>query len=246
VRVGLFHSTPPVTRIVVDLKSPQSFQIFPDGKTIIIKVSGKAQNASEGLEDFPPAPVTRPGLVTTNYTPGAARVSSLEPPPPPALDVTFRNGLLSIKSSKASLSEILFAVHQRTGADVTLSAGAEQEKVAADIGPAPAPEVLARLLNGSKFNFLILSSANDPRVLDRVILSPKAEGAVTPLPPMANNDLEDDAPVAPPVPQRMDPAADNPAPGTNAPPTNFPPRAQQPPPAAQQPSTPPADDSTPN
>lgn len=44
VRVGLFQTTPPVTRLVVDLKSPQSFQIFPSGKTIIIKVNGKDQS----------------------------------------------------------------------------------------------------------------------------------------------------------------------------------------------------------
>lgn len=29
VRVGLFQSKPPITRIVLDLKSPQNYQIFP-------------------------------------------------------------------------------------------------------------------------------------------------------------------------------------------------------------------------
>jgi hypothetical protein len=252
-RVGLFHAAPPVTRVVVDLKSPQSFQIFPQGKTVIIKVSGKQSDAAQGVEDFPAQPVTRPGLVTTNYTAGSAHVSTMPlatpPPAPPAplLDVTFRNGMLSIKSTSASLSEILYAVHQRTGADITLSAGAEQEKVAADIGPAPAPDVLTRLLNGSKFNYMIVCSANDPRVIDKVILSPKAVGAVTPLPPMVtNSDFDDDAPTPPPVPQRAEPLGENGA-VTNAPPTNMPPQSNpnmphpQPPPG-QVPSTPPPDD----
>jgi hypothetical protein len=258
VRVGLFHSNPPVTRVVVDLKSPQSFQIFPDRKSVIIKVTGKNQEAAQGVEDFPAEPVTRPGLLTTNYTAGAARVSSVSPPsapPAPVLDVTFRNGMLSIKSTQASLSEILFAVHQRTGADVTLSAGAEQEKVAANIGPAPATEVLTRLLNGSKFNYLIVSSATDPKVLDKVILSPKAEGAVTPLPPMANNDMDDDGPAPPPIPQRAVPLGETSPAVMNAPPTNMDPQqipqmnmslphATQPP---QQPaSTPPSDDNPPD
>ncbi len=249
-RVGLFHASPPVTRLVVDLKSPQSFQIFPDGKTVIIKVSGspqKASDAPQGVEDFPAVP-TRPGLVTTNYTPGAARVSTAPPPAPPMLDVTFRNGLLSIKSRTASLSQVLFAVHQSTGADITLSAGAEQEKVAADLGPAPAPEVLTRLLNGSKFNYMIVSSPNDPRVLDKVILSPKATGAVTPLPPMPADDMsDDDAPVAPPVARRVQPLGESMGPNAEAPPTNMPPTPHipQPPPASQSPSTPP-DDSNPN
>jgi hypothetical protein len=252
-RVGLFHAAPPITRVVVDLKSPQSFQIFPQGKTVIIKVSGKQSDAAQGVEDFPAQPVTRPGLVTTNYTAGSAHVSTMPlatpPPAPPAplLDVTFRNGMLSIKSTSASLSEILYAVHQRTGADITLSAGAEQEKVAADIGPAPAPDVLTRLLNGSKFNYMIVCSANDPRVLDKVILSPKAVGAVTPLPPMTPaSDFDDDAPTPPPVPQRAEPLGENGA-VTNAPPTNMPPQSNpnmphpQPPPG-QVPSTPPPDD----
>jgi hypothetical protein len=253
-RVGLFHAAPPVTRVVVDLKSPQSFQIFPQGKTVIIKVSGKSQSdAAQGVEDFPAQPVTRPGLVTTNYTAGSARVSTMPmatpQPPAPVLNVTFRNGMLSIESTSATLSEILYAVHQRTGAEVTISAGAEQEKVAANIGPAPAPDVLTRLLNGSKFNYMIVSSANDPRVLDKVILSPKAVGAVTPLPPMVtNNDFDDDAPTPPPVPQRAEPMGENGAAIMNAPPTNMPPqmnpnmpRPMQPPPG-QVPSTPPPDD----
>src|SRR5205823_804416 len=88
----------------------------------------------------------------------------------PSLDVSYRNGLLSIRANKTSLSEVLFAVHQQTGAEVGVIAGAEREQVVADIGPAPAPEVLARLLNGSGFNFLILSSPSDPRILERVIL----------------------------------------------------------------------------
>jgi hypothetical protein len=98
----------------------------------------------------------------------------------PSLEVSFRDGLLAIRSNKANLSEVLYAVHQQTGADIAVPAGAEQERVAADIGPGPAAEVLAHLLNGSRFNFLILNSASDARVLDRVILSPRGEGLSTP------------------------------------------------------------------
>ena len=90
-----------------------------------------------------------------------------------------------------TLSQVLFAVQQRTGAEVSIAAGAEQETVAVDLTPGPAPEVLARLLNGSKFNFLILSAANDPQRLDRVILSPRAEGGIMPAPAI---EVQNDAP----------------------------------------------------
>ncbi len=202
VRVGLFQSTPPITRVVFDLKSPQSYQVFPSGRTVMIKVTPAVEEA-EGVDYFPP--VTRPGLVNTSFpatsfsaTGVSARPLALQtgPESKASLEVSFHDGLLSIRANKASLSQVLFAVHQRTGAEVAVAAGAEQEQVVADIAPGPAPEVLARLLNGSRFNFLILSSATDPRALDRVILSPRGEGAAGGPPPMqsSSDDSDDDAP----------------------------------------------------
>jgi hypothetical protein len=129
--------------------------------------------------------------------------------------------LLSISSNKASLSEVLFAIHQQTGAEIAIPAGSELEQVVAEIGPAPAPEVLSQLLNGSKFNFMILSSTSDPRSLDRVILSSRPEGPMPPPPPqkpqprLVDEDAEAEHKAAtaarpgPPV-ERTDPAADKP------------------------------------
>jgi len=70
VRVGLFQGKPPVTRIVLDLKTAQSYQIFPYGRTVIIKVMGGGQGTSAAAGNFPPEP-TRPGLIVANYTTGA-------------------------------------------------------------------------------------------------------------------------------------------------------------------------------
>ena len=221
VRFALFQAKPPVTRLVLDLKSAQSYQVFPYGRTVIIKVMGRAPAApdtSAGVDEFPPEKPTRPGLVVTNYTAGAERVVA---PVKPTLEVTFHDGLLAIHSNKATLSEILLAVQQRTGAEVAIAAGAEQEKVVVEIADGPAPEVLARLLNGSKFNFLIMSGANDPRKLDRVILTARSEGGVQPLPPVQNEDAEDEAP-QPPAPVQSVPAHTGPPPPIvpNSPPEN--------------------------
>jgi len=181
VRVGLFTANPPVTRIVFDLNAAQSYQIFSAGRTVMVKLSGEAVDHSAGVDDFPEngPPVTRPGLVNTNFPARPLPLSTAQASARPSLDVSFKDGLLAIRSNKASLSEVLYAVHQQTGADIAVPAGAEQERVAADIGPGPAAEVLAHLLNGSRFNFLILNSASDARVLDRVILSPRGEGAMS-------------------------------------------------------------------
>lgn len=179
VRVGLFQSKPPVTRVVLDLKSARSYQIFPSGRTVTIKVTGG--EAAVSAANYAPAQ-QRPGLVAANYTTRAEPVQ-IGQPDRPGLDVSFRDGLLGIRANKVTLSEVLFAVQQRTGADISIPAGAEQERVAVEIAPAPAPEVLARLLNGSRFNFLILSGVDDSRQLARVILSPRLEGGFVP-PPM--------------------------------------------------------------
>jgi AMIN domain len=213
-RVGLFSSNPPVTRVVLDLNGPQAYQLFPSGRTLILKV-GDAQTAVRSGSG--------PVLVNTNYPATAGQLSvPTAPPPKPALEVSFRRGLLTISSNKANLSEVLFAIHQQTGAEIAIPAGAEQEQVVGDIGPAPAPEVLARLLNGSKFNFLIISSSSDPRGLDRVILSSRPEGPMPPAPAqraqprVEEEEAEADEHRAAP-PARPAPPADNSTPSSDKP-----------------------------
>jgi hypothetical protein len=224
-RVGLFSKNPPVTRVVLDLNGPQHYQVFPAGRTVIVKVGGVA-----GAETARLTPASKAVLVNTSFRAQAAAASA-PPPAKPPLEVLFQGGLLSISSNQASLSEILFAVHQRTGAEIAIPAGAAQEKVVAEFGPAPAPEVLARLLNGSQFNYLILSSATDPATLDRVILSARPDGPVpTPLPqvqPLTGDDDEADLeprvpPPTRPVPPGANPTTDGP-PQPAVPPNNDPP-----------------------
>ena len=220
VRVGLFQARPPVTRVVLDLKSARSYQVFPYGRTVMIKVTGSALAAGESpaiVEDQQPG--GRPGLIAANYTNSVAPVTVAPQPP---LQVSYRDGLLGIHANRATLSEVLYAIQQQTGADISIPAGAEQERVVADIAPSPAAEALARLLNGSRFNFLILNSANDPRQLDRVILSARAEGVFVPPPPQTQQpepDITDEQPVPPPGQPAQAPSPEN-APPPPPPPDN--------------------------
>lgn len=196
VRVGLFQAKPPVTRVVVDLKSARSYQIFPYGRTVMIKVMGNSTSSAIAQSGDYQA---HANLVAANYT---SSVERIETQPSVPLQVSYRNGLLSIHANKATLSQVLYAVQQRTGADISIAAGAEQEAVVAEIDPAPAPEVLARLLNGSRFNFLILSSANDPLQLDKVILTTRTDAGNYIPPPMQ----ADEAPAPEPAIARNEPA----------------------------------------
>jgi hypothetical protein len=207
-RVGLFSSNPPVTRIVLDLNGPQPYQLFPAGKTIMLKIG------SSGAQSAALHPSSGPVLMNANYPVQSAQIATAPRAVNPRLEVSFQNGLLSVRSHQANLSEILFAIHERTGAEIAIPAGAEQDQVAADFGPGPAPEVLAHLLNGSKFNFMILSSATDPQALDRVILSPRAEAAMFAGSGQALPALDEDAQAqsqvmparsSPPIPSPDDP-----------------------------------------
>jgi hypothetical protein len=215
VRIGLFQAKPPVTRLVLDLKSARSYQIFPYGRTVMIKVTGDSATSASAATGNEAQPTRRPGLVTTNYTTSVEPVSVPRTP----LQVSYRDGLLGIHSNKATLSEVLYAIQQRTGADISIPAGAEQEKVIAEISPAPAAEALAKLLNGSRFNFLILNSATDPRQLDRVILSTRTVGEYVPPPPPQPQEQDatvDEQPVPAPNPPDQAPNPENapPPPGT--------------------------------
>ncbi len=90
------------------------------------------------------------------------------PPPKPFVAVTFQNGMLRICAEKATLAQVLFEVQRQTQAEIGIPAGAEQEQVVADLGPAPARDVLAALLNGSSYNFIFVG---DELTLERVILT---------------------------------------------------------------------------
>jgi AMIN domain-containing protein len=227
VRVGLFQAKPPVTRVVLDLKSARSYQIFPYGRTVMIKVTGgAATSASTATEDYA-QPARHPGLIAANYSSG---VEPVNVPAQTPLQISYHDGLLGIHSNKATLSEVLYAIQQRTGADISIPAGAEQEKVVAEIDPAPAAEALARLLNGSRFNFLILNSANDPRQLDRVILSARTQDEFVPPPAHAQDQSADITADEQPAPPRNPPSPPNQdVSPENAPAPAGPPAADNPP-----------------
>jgi AMIN domain len=170
IRIGLYSNNPPVTRIVLDLAAPANFQLLPSGKTVTVKLAGN--------NSAPAAVAARPALVQVS---AAARPTASPPPagPPPKFQVNYMSGKLSIWADKASLAEVLFEVHRKTGADIPIPAGAQQDQVVASIGPASPRDALAALLNGSRFNFIMVGSDNDPGRLKSVILTVRGEEGVS-------------------------------------------------------------------
>jgi hypothetical protein len=155
IRAGLFSSNPPVTRVVLDLTEPQSYQIFSVRNVVMLKV-GPVKTAGNKVTDA--------SLALVSSGPTSA------PPPKPPMEVTFQNGLLRIHTERATLAQVLFEVQRQTGAEIAIPAGAESEEIAVELGPAPAREVLAALLNGSRYNFIFVGNTRG-RNLQKAILS---------------------------------------------------------------------------
>ena len=117
------------------------------------------------------AQLAAPQQLTEPQQPAPTAEATVPSEPKPTVSVTYENGMLRILSDKATLSQVLYEVQVRTQAEIAIPAGAEQEKVVADLGPAPARVVLAELLNGSAYNFIFVG---DELSLQRVILTRRA------------------------------------------------------------------------
>ena len=126
--------------------------------------------------------------------------NKVEPPPPPlpsgptgpvqqmpldsiaavAPQVSFQNNELTIVAPNSTLGDILRAVRKQTGAEIDIPPA--PERVVTHLGPGPAREIVAQLLNGSRFNYVLLGSPADETVLTRVVLVAKSGPEVTPGP----------------------------------------------------------------
>jgi hypothetical protein len=91
---------------------------------------------------------------------------------PVAPQVNYQNGQLTIVAPNSTLGDILRAVRKQTGAEIEVPDA--KERVVTHLGPGPAREVVAELLNGSRFNYVLLGSPADASLLTRVVLVAKS------------------------------------------------------------------------
>ena len=218
VRVGLLTAKPPVTRVVLDLKSPQAYQIFPSAKSVIVKLPGSGASAMAALP---------PGNASTPEPPHV-------PPASKKVEITFQDGRLRLVSNKASLAEVLNEIRAQLNADIVVPAGAEQEVVAVALGPSTPRDVISKLLDGSRYNFIIVGTDADANQVERVVLSPKtviAESAIAPPTPVADTDGGGPSAGAPPFIPPPPPTEDVQPQGDSNPPPDTTPQPGDPQPA---------------
>lgn len=96
-------------------------------------------------------------------------LDSIAPVPP---QVSYQNSQLTINAPNSTLGDILRAVRKQTGAEIEIPSATE--RVVTHLGPGPARDVMAELLNGSRFNYVLLGSPADNSVLTRIVLVAKA------------------------------------------------------------------------
>jgi hypothetical protein len=135
-------------------------------------------------------------------------------PTPPY--VSYQNGLLTVDANNSTLSQVLRTVQAQTGASVEMPSSAANERVTMQVGPGRPRDVLNTLLNGSKFNYIILGMVDNPGGVQKVILTTR-QTAPTTVNTAQNNFPGQAQPQYPPPPEEpqdeemqvTDPEADN-------------------------------------
>jgi hypothetical protein len=95
--------------------------------------------------------------------------------PPAAPHVTYQRGLMTIVAQNSTLADILLDVRKLTGASIDIPPNAT-ERVVTQLGPGPVRDVLAGLLNGTGFNYVMAGSSSDPAALSALLLIAKPAG----------------------------------------------------------------------
>ncbi len=113
-----------------------------------------------------------PPPVSLANIPLSAPLAQLDFVPSGPVLINYQDGQLTINAFNTPIGDVLRQVCNHFGASVELPPGAN-DRVFGQIGPGPARDVIASLLHGVDFNYVIQVSAADPNRLARVILSPK-------------------------------------------------------------------------
>jgi hypothetical protein len=140
------------------------------------------------------------------------------PPPPPLTpeqgpsyppEVSFKGGELTIVARNSTMGDVLTAVKQRTGAAVDMPA-VSSERVVGRFGPGAPRDVMAQLLNGSHYDYVLLGSPADPGALKKVVLMARANGPEpAQQPPQAGQPLTPNLQAVPDIASDDQPQDDN-------------------------------------
>jgi hypothetical protein len=140
-------------------------------------------SSTSGAKVQRPSKAQKPQAQATQPQPQPSP-APVQPTPPPATPeqgpsspprVTFQAGQLTIEARNSTMGDVLNAVKQKTGAAVDMPA-ASSERVVGRFGPGAPRDVMAQLLNGSHYDYVLLGSPADPGALKKIVLIARAAG----------------------------------------------------------------------
>jgi hypothetical protein len=87
--------------------------------------------------------------------------------------VSLQDGKLTIVARNSTMGDVLNAVRQKTGASID-TPPLSGDRVVGQFGPGAPRDVMAQLLNGSHYDYVLLGSPADPGALQKVVLMTKS------------------------------------------------------------------------
>ena len=118
-----------------------------------------------------------------------APTSTPEEGPSSPADVTFQSGQLTILARNSTMGDVLTQVGKKTGAAIDMPPSST-ERVVGQFGPGAPRDVLAQLLNGSHYDYVLMGSPADANALKKIVLMVRPTGP-EPAPPPQNNNMAD-------------------------------------------------------
>jgi hypothetical protein len=127
---------------------------------------------------------------------------ALQPANPP--NISYANGELTIVANNSSLADIVSGIERATGVRVE-GVAPDSERVFGQFGPGSSRDVLNSLFDGSRYDFILVGSLENPADVRTIILSPHgtapAAGVSTannqPYRPPENNEEQEENEQAP-------------------------------------------------
>lgn len=113
------------------------------------------------------------GVPEANVQTARASIPSEKTPAAP-LKMSYVGGQLRIDALDSTMRDVLTKVAALTGVKIEIPAGATSERLpVVKLGPGSARQILASLLGGSSFDYLIQASPTDPEGIQNVVLIPR-------------------------------------------------------------------------
>jgi hypothetical protein len=100
-----------------------------------------------------------------------------EPPQQPPI-AQNTGGQLLIHANGQDFSAVLRAVGTASGIDIEMPAENAADPVFMNMGPVSAKEAIVALMDGTKYNYVMMGSRNDPGIVTRLILSERSSTLV--------------------------------------------------------------------